>query len=108
MLRMTSKHQTEISDLKYQLQELEMSKKDLQNEINLLKARQSEEDSIEELRTNISQLRTKLEQEERRCEVVLEENDRLKDDLLLVSLLIGLFAPIYSQYINKTTSCYGK
>ena len=83
---MTSKHQNEISDLKYHIQELEMSRKDLQNEINLLKARQNEEDSIEELRTSLSQLRVKYEQEERRCIGVLEENERLKDDLLMVSL----------------------
>ncbi|XP_060574804.1 serine/threonine-protein kinase MRCK alpha-like isoform X2 [Ruditapes philippinarum] len=108
MLRMTSKHQTEISDLKYQLQELEMSKKDLQNEINLLKARQSEEDSIEELRTNISQLRIKLEQEERRCEVVLEENDRLKDDLLLDRATLEVIKKEKNQLEMEMREIYDK
>ncbi|XP_053397279.1 serine/threonine-protein kinase MRCK alpha-like isoform X2 [Mercenaria mercenaria] len=79
--RLMSKHQNEFSDLKYQMQELEMSKKDLQNEINLLKVRQNEEESIDELRTSLSQLRSRLEQEERRNISVLEENDRLKEDL---------------------------
>lgn len=83
--RLSSKYQNEFSDLKYHIQELEMSKKELQNEINLFKVKQNEEDSIEELRTSLSQLRNKLEQEERRNYAVIEENDRLKDDQINVS-----------------------
>ncbi|KAL4238234.1 hypothetical protein ACF0H5_002946 [Mactra antiquata] len=82
LTRMSSKYQNELSDLRYQIQELDMSKKDLQNEINLLKVKQSDEESLEELKTSISQLRSRLEQEERRSTSLMEENEHLKDDLI--------------------------
>jgi len=92
LTRLNSKHQNEISDLNYHIQELEINKKELQNQINLLKAKQSDVDSIEELRTSVDQLKSRLEQEERKCEALTDENERLKDDLIYVSsfLLLSL------------------
>lgn len=83
---MTAKHQSEISDFKYSIQELEMNKKDLQNQINMLKAKQTEHDSLDDIRTQNIQYKSRIEQIERTNTSLNEENERLKEELSYVSI----------------------
>ena len=99
LTRLTSKFQNEISDFKYTIQELEISKKELQNELNVLKSRQSDEDYVEELKLTVSQLRSRTEQAERKCTDLIGENERLKEDMSTVSCL--LFPVEYSLQRDK-------
>lgn len=84
--RLTAKHQSEISDFNYSIQELEMNKKDLQNQINMLKAKQTEHDSLDDIRMQNSQYKSRIEQIERTNTTLNEENERLKEELSYVSI----------------------
>ena len=84
--RLTSKHQNETSDLKYLLQETELSKKELQNELNVYKSKLSgDEESVDELSNKLSQMKLRCEQAERKCSDLIEENERLTEDMSSVS-----------------------
>ncbi|XP_052270982.1 serine/threonine-protein kinase MRCK alpha-like isoform X3 [Dreissena polymorpha] len=106
--RLTTKHQNELSDLNYTVQELELSKKDLMNQINQLKAQQSEEDSIEELRTSLTQLKSRFEQEERSNETFKEENDRLRDEMNNMQSTLDFVAREKSQLEIEMREIYDK
>ena len=86
--RLSAKHQSELSDLKYLVQELEMNKKDLQNQINMFKAKQTEQESLDDIRTQNNQFKARLEQIDRANSGLTEENDRLKDELSYVSITV--------------------
>lgn len=88
--RLTAKYQSEISDYKYSVQELEMNKKDLQNQINMLKAKETEQESVDDIRTQNNQFKSRIEQMERTITASTEENERLKDDLGYVSKTVVL------------------
>ena len=91
MTRLTSKHQNETGDLKYLLQESELSKKELQNELNVYKSKLSgDEDSVEELQNKLSQMKLRCEQAERKCSDLIEENERLTEDMSSVSNLLAV------------------
>ena len=86
--RLTSKHQNEIGDLKYSIQEVEIGKKELQNELNVYKSKLSgDEDSVEELQNKLSQMKLRCEQAERKCSELIEENERLSEDMSSVSIM---------------------
>ena len=87
--RLTSKHQNETSDLKYLLQESDLSKKELQNELNVYKSKLSgDEDSVDELQNKLSQMKLRCEQAERKCSDLIEENERLSEDMSSVSVSV--------------------
>lgn len=74
-----------MSDIKYMVQELEMNKKDLLNQINMYKAKQTEHESLDDIRNQNISFKSRIEQMERTLAEVLEENERLKDELSYVS-----------------------
>ena len=95
--RLTSKHQNEISDLKYSIQEVEIGKKELQNELNVYKSKISgDEDSVEELQNKLSQMKLRCEQAERKCSELIEENDRLTEDMSSVSRIASFLIKLVS------------
>ncbi|WAR18658.1 MRCKA-like protein [Mya arenaria] len=108
MNRLTSKHQNEISDLKYLVQELEINKKELQNQISLFKAKQSDEESIEDLRTSLHHLQSRLDQEERNSASLKEDNERLRDDLTYNQTTMESLMAEKSQLENEMREIYDK
>ena len=65
-----------------------MNKKDLQNQINMFKAKQTEQESLDDIRTQNNQFKARLEQIDRANSGLTEENDRLKDELSYVSITV--------------------
>ena len=110
MSRLTSKHQNETSDLKYLLQESDLSKKELQNELNVYKSKLSgDEDSVDELQNKLSQMKLRCEQAERKCSDLIEENERLSEDMSSVSEVLLNFCISFIMLclgVHRNGSCY--
>lgn len=83
---MNNKHQSETSDLKFTLSELELKDKELKKEILTLKDKLKNNVSEDEVQSRIHRLKLQLEHSERQHTLVGEENDRLKDELSSVSI----------------------
>ena len=83
--RLTKKYQSEISDLKFSLSELEQKDKELKKEILTLKDKLKNNVSEDEVQSRIHRLKLQLEHSERQYTLIGEENDRLKDELSSVS-----------------------
>ncbi|CAG2186869.1 CDC42BP [Mytilus edulis] len=79
--RVTSKYQSEISDLKFSLSEHEHKDKELRKEILTLKDKLKNNVSEDEVASRIQRLKLQLEHSERQHALIGEENDRLKDEI---------------------------
>lgn len=68
---------------------MELSKKELQNELNVFKSKLSgDEDSVQELQNQLSQMKLRCEQAERKCSELIEENERIHEEMSSVSTII--------------------
>ncbi|CAC5362232.1 CDC42BP [Mytilus coruscus] len=79
--RVTSKYQSEISDLKFSLSEHEHKDKELRKEILTLKDKLKNNVSEDEVASRIQRLKLQLEHSERQHALIGEENERLKDEI---------------------------
>lgn len=79
--RLTNKHQSEISDLKFTLSEQEQKDKELMKEILTLKEKLKNNVSEDEVQSRIHRLKLQLEHSEKQQTLIAEENDRLKDEM---------------------------
>ncbi|XP_052058877.1 serine/threonine-protein kinase MRCK alpha-like isoform X2 [Mytilus californianus] len=79
--RVTSKYQSEISDLKFSLSEHEHKDKELRKEILTLKDKLKNNVSEDEVASRIQRLKLQLEHSERQHALIGEENERLKEEI---------------------------
>lgn len=77
-----------MKDLKFHLSEAENRNKDLKHESSMLKEKLNNQLSIEDLSNQIQRLKLQSEHSEREKLQVNDENERLKEEISFVSLVI--------------------
>ena len=83
--RMSSKYQNEISDLQFQVSELEHKNRDLYKEFSSMKDKVNNQVSVEDLQSQLQRVRLQSEHSEREYSVIREDNERLREELSFVS-----------------------
>ncbi|XP_048738047.2 serine/threonine-protein kinase MRCK alpha-like isoform X4 [Ostrea edulis] len=79
--RLSTKHQTEMKDLQFHMSEIENRNRDLKYETSALKEKLNNQVSIEDLSNQIQRLKLQSEHSERERSQVIDENDRLKEEI---------------------------
>lgn len=76
-----------MSDLNYQLSELDNKNKELHKEMTLLKDKLSKQVSIDDLQNQLHRLKLQSEHSQTEYTVIKEENERLKEEMNFVSFI---------------------
>lgn len=88
--RLTSKHSSEINEIKYQLQDSDNKKCELEKEVTKLQAKLTEQQHSKELQERITVLRSQADSADQKVKALTEENERLQEESISVSTLLLL------------------
>lgn len=100
MARLSTKHQTEMKDLQFHMSEIENRNRDLKYETSALKEKLNNQVSIEDLSNQIQRLKLQSEHSERERSQVIDENDRLKEEITFVSIVLMLNVLLGDLYVE--------
>lgn len=83
--RLTSKHSSELTDIKYQLQDSEQKKSEQAKELSKLQSKLTEHLQLQE---HITTLRSQNEVLEHKIKTLIDDKERLQEETLSVSNLM--------------------
>ncbi|KAJ8309235.1 hypothetical protein KUTeg_014109 [Tegillarca granosa] len=79
--RLNTKNQSDMSELSYQLSELDNKNKEMHKEMTLLKDKLSKQVSIDDLQNQLHRLKLQSEHSQTEYTVIKDENEKLKEEL---------------------------
>ncbi|BFZ07324.1 hypothetical protein BsWGS_10363 [Bradybaena similaris] len=106
--RLMSKHSSELNEIKYQLQDSDNKKCELEKEVTKLQAKLTEQQHSKELQERITVLRSQADGADQKVKALTEENERLQEESVSQSNRIDSLMRERSQMEEEIREIYDK